>query len=77
MFSEEPPNFVPCLIGAGITEFVNLFGIPILPFVVLFIVLIKIGGFEGMPAFFATILYGAIEIFLFGLILATFKDAFG
>lgn len=69
LFSADPPNIIWCFIGAGIAEFVNLFRIPLLPFIVLFVVLIKIGGFQGMPAFFATILYGLIKVFLVGIIL--------
>ena len=76
LFSGDPPNIIQCFVGAGIAEFISLFGIPFVPFVVLFIVLIKIGGFEGIPAFFATMLYGLIKLFLFGIIVATLADIF-
>jgi hypothetical protein len=77
LFSGDSPGIIQCFIGAGIAEFVSLFGIPLVPFIVLFIVLIKIGGFEGMPAFFATMLYGIMKLFLFGIIVATLTGIFG
>lgn len=56
LFSGYPPNIIQCFVGAGIAEFVSLFDIPFIPFIVLFIVLIKIGRFEAVPAFVATML---------------------
>ena len=77
LFSGDPPGIIQCFVGAGIAELVSLFDIPFVPFIVLFIVLIKIGGFEGMPAFFATMLYGIMKLFLFGIIVAMLAGIFG
>lgn len=77
LFSADPPRIVPCFMGAAVAELVSLTGVPYIPFIVLLVVLIKVGGFEGMPAFFATILYGIMKMFLFGIIIATLVGIFG
>ena len=77
LFSGNSPSIISCYIGASIAEFVSLFDIPFVPFIVLFIVLIKIGDFEIMPAFFGTIIYGIMKLFLFAMIVAIFLEIFG
>jgi len=69
LFSGNPPNIVQCFLGAAIAEFVDLFGVPFLSSIVLFIILIKVGGFGTIPAFIATFWYGFMKIFIIGAIL--------
>lgn len=77
IFSASSPNIMECFKGAAIAEFVSLFNIPFLPFIVLFIVLIQIGGFRGMPALFATVLYGIVKFLIFGAVVVVLAGIFG
>ena len=76
LFSPDSPNIIDCFKGAAIAEFVSLFGIPFLPLVVLVIVLMKIGGFKGLPAIFAALLYGLVKFFIFGAIVVILAGVF-
>jgi hypothetical protein len=77
VFSVESPNFTQCLKGAAIAEFVDLFNIPLLPSIVLFFVLVQLGGFRGMPALFAVILYGIVKLLIFGTVVVVLAGIFG
>lgn len=77
VFSADSPDIMQCFKGAAIAEFVSLFNIPFLPFIVLFIVLIQIGHFKGMPALFATVLYGIVKFLILSTVAVVLVGIFG
>ncbi|MCU0679968.1 MAG: hypothetical protein MUF50_01520 [Planctomycetes bacterium] len=68
IFSADPLGFVPCLVIAGIIQLISAIGIPFLPLIILFIILVKTDAFNGIAAYFAVGLFGAIQFFLFSMI---------
>jgi len=76
LFSADPPHLIQCFVGAGIAEFVSIFNIPVIPFIVLYVMLIKMADFDGISAFVATMLYVIIKLLLFGIILGILSEIF-
>ena len=66
LFSMSPPSILGCVASAVIIEVVAFIPLPFIPFIAVFIVLITIGGFKGVPAFFATMLYGLMRMAIVG-----------
>ena len=61
LFSNEAPHIVICFISVFLAQLFHFTGIPLIPSIVIFTTLITIGKMPGMPAFFATLLYGLFE----------------
>jgi hypothetical protein len=60
-FSLNSQGLFSCMVGALVVEVIGLSGIPYVPFIVLFVILIKFFDFGGVPAFVATGIYAIVR----------------
>jgi hypothetical protein len=77
LLSPEPPTLAQSYLIVGVVEVISLTKIPFVAGIAMFFLLIKLGGFQGMTAIFASAIYYLLRGFVFLLLLGALSNILG